>query len=355
MRGSAQTNDAEWRTFAAADKNLSFSYPSAWKVAEEGTTLRLAAADGATYTLRRDSLSPAPTGDPANSAALRSSTAEMVKPLLKEAGYAGVKLLTVDSGGGAIYRYRGTGTKSGYDLAEVWVAFIGAHNVVLLQAAAPQPEHFYELSTLFKSLTFADAPKRPAGSGRPQPQAGASKPPASGAASTAQPAGTASADTTTRSAANGKTAELERYDGHLITGDGGFTLRIMTGNTATADWTRSYERAAYTGTYSGEDGTYLVHLARSGTGATQPADGLNLATKSTGGMVGGEYWSASIPAHRQIAELKLTEVESGNFKLRGTKSGQGQTNGAAGRNNARRGRNRLGAGTVVGGGINVIH
>src|SRR5579872_3450253 len=130
--GWAQTQNDERLTFSSGDKNLSFAYPKGWKVVEEGDKVRLTAPDGAKYALLRDTLSPVPTDDPANNAALRDTAEKLASPLLRKNSYAGVKPLTVDAGAGAIYRFRGTGTKSDYDLAEVWFAVIGPHSVVLL-------------------------------------------------------------------------------------------------------------------------------------------------------------------------------------------------------------------------------
>lgn len=358
VHAQAQDGPANSSLFTSSDRNLSFQYPADWTAAEDSGRIRLTAPDGSKYVISRDSLSPAPTGNAANNTAVQQAAARLAHPLLTDGSYAGVKLLTVDAGTGAIYRYRGKGSKSDYDLAEVWVAVIGAHNVVMVPATAPQPDHFYELSTLFRSMAFADTPKPTAGGAAgkgAQNQAGAGANRTNSAAGTFAPPGSglgASSAAIQRGVVRQPAAdtEMERYDGHLIPGDGGFTLRVNHGPTATATWSRTVGTASYTGTYTGEEGNYSVSLTRAQGAPLGLPETIKLTLRSTGGMVAGTYISATTPAARQIAELRLTEVDAGNIRLHAGSLNNANSNRANKRNSQR----RINPGTVVGGGINVV-
>src|SRR2546423_5631792 len=136
-------------SFTASDRNLTFSVPQGWKADESGGKINISGPDGSRYVLIREGLPAAPSGEAANNAALKEAAQKLAQPLVSGSSYAGVRPITVDAGTGAMYRFRGRGAKSDNDLAEVWVASVGNHTVALLPESAPQPDHLYELSSLF--------------------------------------------------------------------------------------------------------------------------------------------------------------------------------------------------------------
>jgi hypothetical protein len=298
---SAQT------TYSAPDKSLTFDLPATgWQVTWDGRKARLTAKDGSRYVLSCDTIPAKPTGEPANSPALRQAAEELVKPLLSTYDYAGVRPIKVAGGSGAIFRFRGKGTKSDSDLAEVWIGFSGPRSAVLMQETAPLPDHFYGLSTLFSSLSFGGvtAPgDKSAENVTRRPKSGSQQP-------------------STRVPTNGVSParEKERYEGHLMSGDVSFTLRLIHGGKAHAEWMRSPGRSArYEGDYEGDSGNYTVDLKRvDETGSTAPS-ALALTLTSLGGMVKATYVAGAGSPQRAVSELKLTSVDAPNIRLRGSK------------------------------------
>jgi hypothetical protein len=306
-------------TYSAPDKSLTFDLPAGWQVTWEGGKARLAAKDGSRYVLSRDTLTAKPTGEPTNSPALRQAAEELVKPLLSTYDYAGVRPVKVNGGSGAIFRFRGKGTKSDSDLAEVWLGFSGTHSVVLLPESVPLPDHFYGLSTMFASLTFGGV-------------TGPGDKPADNA-TTRQRAGSKQASTRIPGAGVNAAREKERYEGHLMSGDVSFTLRLIHGGKAHAEWMRSPGRTArYEGAYEGDGGNYTIELKRvDETGSTAPSV-LNLTLSSLGGMVKATYTAGAGTPQRAVSELKLTSVDAPNIRLRGSKPSANRN--AAARNNS---------------------
>lgn len=315
-------------TFSASDKNLSFTVPAGWKAEDNGGKVAITGADGAKYVLIRDGLPSVPNGEAANNAALKDAAQKLAQPLLSGIGYAGVRPITVDAGSGAMYRFRGRGTQSDNDLAEVWVASVGSHTVALIPASAPQPDHLYELSSLFKSIAFADSPSAGRGGGNRR-NAQPAKPPQSpggslaggSTAGSSSAGGSAAGSSPTRPQQNGNVTRAaqrnlnqgktaEEYTGHLMEGDVSFSMKLFDDQTATADWASTPEKSShFTGTYTGTDGNYVVKLTRS-TGDNQlSAKGLTLVTRGLGGMETGTFTTDASTAKRNIAELKLSSVE----------------------------------------------
>lgn len=348
--GGARAQDAAGQRFTAADHNLSFTLPAGWRAAEEGATVHLTAPDGAKYTLAPVQAA-APAGGTtlaADNPALRSAAETMVKPLLTDSGYAGVKLLAVDAGDGAIYRFRGKGAKSGSDLAEVWFAVVGPHTVALRQEAAPEPDHGYEIGTLFKSLTFADAPAKAAGRGarggqaanRAQGAAAGRRQAATTTAQSAAPAATRAAATAPATTASAKQTIMEQYEGRLTDGDVGLTLTLNHGGTVVADWTRTVAHPLhYAGAYTGEDGAYSATLKLGSDTPVMAPQTLKLFIKRTGGMATGQYALGDSGALHPIADLRLVALDEGDgILLRGSNLGHHFTGSrATNRTNRRRG------------------
>ncbi len=345
-------------TFALPDKSFSFRYPKGWQAAQEGGKIHLSSPDGARYMLSRDTPTSFRSGDPTLSADLRVRAESLVKPLLGGAGYAGVKLLNLSAGSGAIFRFRGTGGKGEDDLAEVWFAQIAGHNVTLVQDSTPLPDHVYELTTLLRSTTFgaaapatsAEKPNRkakgqvngeqkrvrPGGAGngvlssstRAEGRPGAVDPQGNGQSGTA-----------------GGSHVMERYEGRLLANDVSFVLRINRGGSATADWDRSSGATHhYEGSYTGEDGNYSVKLTLHSS-ETAPGSGparLNLTLRSLGGMVTAQY-AAGAPPVRDAVALKLMEVDAGDVKLKSSRPKARQQGG-----NPSSASGRLGRGVMSG-------
>jgi hypothetical protein len=329
--------------YSAPDKTIAFSYPEKWQITPEGSKLRLKADDGATYLLQRDGLNPVPAGEAANNAALRDAAEALVKPLLTNASYAGVKLLTVPGGSGAIYRFRGKGKTGDYDLAEVWFAIQGGHSLTILPDGAPQPDHDFELSTMVGTLTLGGAGgKTPTG-----PAAGSDK-----SANAAQGAGkkakgkaasTISNMTGARAAVEPMThtegAEFESYEGHLMLGDLSFRLHMLRGGTVKAEWARSAGRTlSYTGAFTGEEGNYAIKLTQAPGDSVSGPSPISLTMRSLGGMVSGSYAAGSDPLKRDVAQLKLMSVDAG-LPMRGTSASNnnnGNRNNGSGQTQMRR-------------------
>ncbi len=314
--------------YRAADGNLSFTYPDGWKAEAEATAIRLTGPDGARYNITVGTQAEA-TGDPANSAALRTQAETLVKPLLSSPSYAGVRPVTVDAGSGAIYRFRGRGTKSDTDLAEVWFAQVGSHTVTLLPASAPEPDHFYEVSMLFKSIAFADAPsggrRQAAGGGRQRngdPKSEVRSPQGGVTPSPLHPLTPSSP----------KVALLEAYTGHVRANDVGFEVRLNKDNSATATWNPALGEASHwSGTYTGEDGNYLVKLQETSGSNPVGAKSLTLYMRGLGGEESAEYTTDVSSVKRPLSDIKLSEIGS---NMRGVHALPGNQTGA-GRNNRR--------------------
>src|SRR2546427_208761 len=98
--------------YQSPGKDFSFELPAGWRVAADGAKLRISSPEGAIYVLVKNAQVAAVKGDPAVSTELRAAAETVAKPLLQGISYAGVKPIAVDSGAGAVYRFRGKGAKS---------------------------------------------------------------------------------------------------------------------------------------------------------------------------------------------------------------------------------------------------
>jgi hypothetical protein len=135
-----------------------------------------------------------------------------------------------------------------------------------------------------------------------------------------------------RSSASSDHRLLERYDGHLTSGDGGFSLTLNHDGTASSDWTRPNGTVShFAGSYTGTDGNYSVKLG-SKSGEAAAADALSLTTRSTGGMVTAQY-AEGARVKRNADSLRLMEVDSGDAKLKSTRAGTSSR--ASSRHNSR--------------------
>jgi hypothetical protein len=324
--------------YSAPDKTLSFSYPEKWQITADGSKLRLKAEDGAVYLLQRDGLNSIPAGEAANNTVLRDAAEALVKPLLTNYSYAGVKLLTVPGGSGAIYRFRGKGKTGDNDLAEVWFAIQGGHSLTILPDGAPQPDHDFELSRMMGTLSLGGT----AGKTAPGPTAGNDKGanPGQGAGKKAKGkaagATTLSNKTAVEPMSRSEGTEFESYEGHLMLNDLSFRLHFLRGGTVKAQWERSPGRILnYTGTFTGEEGNYAVKLTQvSGDPLTGPSP-ISLTMRSLGGMVSGSYAAGSDPVKRDVAQLKLMSVDAG-LPMRGTSLTNNNGNNGGNNNNSSR-------------------
>ena len=299
-----------------------FTLPKDWKAITHGELVRITAADGSSWTLKRDDSLPQDTTDATRSARLRDAAEAIAKGLISEVRYAGVKPLAVAGGNGAIYRFRGRGKGGSDDLVEVYVAAIGKRVAFLSPVSAPQSDHAYELSVLMRGLSNTDAtseaktaPVAPPLASKSTVKPDSPKPAVEGRRAEVDPPSHA--------------IEIETYEGHIVTNDVAFKLHVFKGDRVTAEWEQATgQPAKYSGTYSGTDGNYAVKMQAL---PSSTAAQLNLAMRSTGGMVNASYTTSPDGASRPVAELKLTAVDSGNTKLRGGRGGA--QNGSRGRRN----------------------
>lgn len=309
--------------FTAPDNAYTFPLPEGWKAAQSGDKVRIIGADGAAYLLLRDTLSSLPASNLMNDSAARAAAENIARGLLGTTSYAGVKILNVGSGNGAIFRFRGKGQVSEIDLAEIYVASIGRHSVVLMPEKAPSPDHAYELGTIFADLAFADTPK---GAGAKRNAAPPTKSTAGTASSSTGSPQTGTASTTLTASSTSKTdnsaKELELYEGHMYEGDLGFSLSLKHNNTATMNWTSTAEMIGqFKGTYTGHDGNYNITLTQTSGSNRFRATGLTITLTAMGGMVKGNYVLASGTTRRDIFDIKLTSVDAPHMKLHGSRPG----------------------------------
>src|SRR5207253_1283017 len=105
------------------------------------------------------------------------------------------------------------------------------------------------------------------------------------------------------------TAEMERYEGHLIGGDAGFSLRLNHDHSASMDWSSTLGTSArFAGTFTGADGNYVVTLDQVSGANRLHAKALALYLQGIGGMESGQYSTDLSRVKKDIAEITLTSV-----------------------------------------------
>lgn len=292
--------------FTSFDKNITFTLPAGWKADEEGGAIRITAADRSKYSIVRDQAKFSGK-DASTDPALRSEAERLASSRVSGGRYAGVRPLTVPGGSGAIFRFRGKGSKSDDDLAEIWTAVVGSHTLILAPSTAPQSEHFVELSSLFKSISVAGS-STVATSGRGRAEANSnSRTQSAPAASTTKQVPQVSPSQKPVPV----NTETRGYSGRLLANDVSFKLNLTGEKSASAEWVASPEKTSrFTGDYSGSDGNYVVNLTQ--TSGTNPlnATKLTLTMRALGGMESGTFTTDASTARRNIAELSLTSIDS---------------------------------------------
>jgi hypothetical protein len=135
-----------------------------------------------------------------------------------------------------------------------------------------------------------------------------------------QAAATSDKKTTTASAVKNIPSppkEMERYDGHLLPGDDGFTLHIYFGGTASAEWKERLDKVSnFNGTYTGEEGNYAIILNRVSGENTLNAQSLKLFMHALGGMENASFSQNSSLLRRNVADIALTSADVGNMQIR---------------------------------------
>ncbi len=104
--------------------------------------------------------------------------------------------------------------------------------------------------------------------------------------------------------------EVEGYSGKLLANDVSFALHLNSDHSATADWAASPDKTSHLkGTYTGEEGVYVVTLKQDTGGNPLDAQTLTLYLKRMGGMEPGQFVADTSHAKRDIAGLQLTSIE----------------------------------------------
>ena len=143
--------------YTAPDGKLTFSYPRRWQADNDGQRVRLTAPDGTRYFVLRDTVAATPGDSPAANAELKARALELVKPLLKDAEFAGGQPLTMDHGLGAAFRFHGPARTDTGPATAVYLAFVGKHSIVLIPERAGQSSQSIGLAGILQSLAFTDA------------------------------------------------------------------------------------------------------------------------------------------------------------------------------------------------------
>jgi hypothetical protein len=332
--------------FTSSDKSLTITIPSGWKADESGITIRISGPDGSVFLLSRDKLK-ASGAEASTNASLRSGAEGIAKSLVSACRYAGVRPVSVQSGSGAVFRFRGKGASSDDDLAEVWVAMVGSHTAVLVPEKVPQPDHLYELSAVLKSISFAGTPKTPAASGR---NGLGATPPRTAPASVSTPLPLQSTSREGSSSSPTITGEMRGYSGHLVANDISFKLNLVGEKSANAEWAASPEKTSrYSGDYSGSDGNYVVNLVKVSGVNPLNANKLTLTLRGMGGTETGTFTTDVSSARRPVSELNLTSIDStpGHGTLKGgnranvQRQPQNNNRGRQGRTGRMGGMNRM--------------
>jgi hypothetical protein len=324
------------QTAFTSTNGVRFTLPDKWKAEEQGAAVRITAADGTVWMLKRDDGVGKDAGtDATRSVSLRDAAEAVARGIVQGPRYAGVKPLAVTGGPGAIFRYRGQGKQSGDELVEVRVAVVGKRAVVLAPASSPQTDHAYELGLLVKSLSFGEGGKEVRSVETPAVKEPPREEPRSAPSVSADATKPRISDATTTRAG----VELETYEGHLAQGDVAFKLHVFEGGRATAEWERSVGRAVkYDGSYTGTDGNFAMKLEASPNNAVIAPSPLSLTLRSLGGMVRATYASGTPGVAHDVAELKLTGVYTPSAKLKGGKGNTQQSMNRGQQTNSNRGR-----------------
>jgi len=104
---------------------------------------------------------------------------------------------------------------------------------------------------------------------------------------------------------------LEGYSGHLVLNDLSFSLRLHMDKSASAVWALSPGREVhYSGTYAGQDGSYVVTLTQSGGAAVDQGKTLSIELRPKGPQETGIYGIDGARPRREIAELELSETRT---------------------------------------------
>ena len=149
-------------TYTSVDGKLTFSFPRRWQAETVGQRVRLTAPDGTHYFLDHDTISALPGDSPAANPELKTRAAELVKPLLKDAAFAGAQPITLDHGLGAVFRFHGAAKSDSGPATPIYLAFVGRHSVVVLPEKAGQSSQSIGLAGIFQSLAFTDELPKPA-------------------------------------------------------------------------------------------------------------------------------------------------------------------------------------------------
>lgn len=108
---------------------------------------------------------------------------------------------------------------------------------------------------------------------------------------------------------------LEAYTGHLVPNDLSFTLRLRMDKSATAVWELAPgHEVHYAGTYAGEDGSYAVTLAQTGSPPVEQGKSLTIEMRPRGTQETGLYGLDGARPRREISELDLSETRSAGKK-----------------------------------------
>ncbi len=117
-------------------------------------------------------------------------------------------------------------------------------------------------------------------------------------------------------------SEMETYQGHLVQGDQGFTLQLNHYNTASLAWTDDTGMTVnFIGTYTGENGNYIVKLTPNNPPRNSRTTPFTLFMQGIGGEETAAFSPNKSTARLKVPSIKLMEVDGGNIKLHPPKQG----------------------------------
>jgi hypothetical protein len=117
-------------------------------------------------------------------------------------------------------------------------------------------------------------------------------------------------------------SEMETYQGHLIQGDQGFTLQLNHDNTASMAWTDNTGMTVnFVGTYTGENGNYIVKLTPNNPPRNSRTTPFTLFMQGIGGEETAAFSPNKSTVRLKVPSITLMEVDGGNIKLHPPKQG----------------------------------
>ncbi len=139
-------------------------------------------------------------------------------------------------------------------------------------------------------------------------------------------AGTKSAKSNTDKSQPAKTkpdhSEMETYQGHLVQGDQGFTLQLNHDHTASMAWADDTGMTVnFIGTYTGENGNYIVKLTPNNPPRNSRTTPFTLFMQGIGGEETAAFSPNKSTVKLKVPSIMLMEVDGGNIKLHPPKQG----------------------------------